>query len=317
VIRLNAKRRLRTAGTVLHYNGSQPFYCAMNRILLGAHTSISGGIHTAFERGTAIGCTTMQIFTKNNNQWHSKPLTEADIQIYKIYQKKSRIKPVIAHTAYLINLCSTNKDVLAKSRKAFKDELSRCEILGIRCLVFHPGSHLGAGEKDGIKRIAESLNIVHEQTKGYKVLSVLETTAGQGTNVGYRFEHLREIIGLVEQKERMGVCVDTCHIFAAGYGISTERGYEKTFEEFDVILGFNRLKVFHVNDSKKGLGCRVDRHEHIGKGMIGNSAFRLLMNDRRFQKIPKIIETPKSEDMHEDIANLRKLRSLYREIAVK
>lgn len=281
----------------------------MNRILLGAHTSISGGIHTAFERGSAVGCTTIQVFTKNNNQWYGKPLTEADVQIYKICQKKSRIRSVIAHTAYLINLCSTNKDVSAKSRKAFKDELFRCEMLGIRALVFHPGSHLGAGEKDGIKRIAESLNIIHEQTKDYKVLSVLETTAGQGTSIGFRFEHLREIIDLVEETKRMGVCVDTCHIFAAGYDIRTEKGYQRTFEDFDAVLGFDRLRVFHVNDSKKHLASRVDRHQHIGEGMIGNLPFRFLMNDRRFQKIPKIIETPKSADMYEDLVNLRKLRS--------
>jgi deoxyribonuclease-4 len=280
----------------------------MARILLGAHNSINGGIYTAFERGSVTGCTTMQIFTKNNNQWRSKPLAEADIQIYKNYQRKSRIRPVVVHSGYLINLCSANKDVLVQSRRAFKDEIERCDLLGIGSLIFHPGSHLGVGEKEGIKFIAESLNILHDQTKGCKVQSVLETTAGQGSSIGYRFEQLREIINLVEDKSRMGVCVDTCHIFAAGYDITTERAYENTFREFHEVLGFKRLRVFHVNDSKGVLGCRVDRHEHIGKGKIGTKAFRLLMNDIHFKKIPKIIETPKGEDMREDIINLRRLK---------
>jgi deoxyribonuclease-4 len=279
-----------------------------NSLLLGAHNSIAGGLYTAFERGMKIGCTTMQIWTTSNRQWRQTALKKKDVAQYKLYQEKSQIQPVIVHSSYLINLGSPNKTVLKKSRRAFKGELERCRRLGIHYLNFHPGAHLGTGEEDGIKRIAESLNIVHEQTTSIAVMSVLETTAGQGSNVGYRFEQLRSIIDLVEDKKRMGVCVDTCHIFAAGYDIRTERGWEKTFQEFDDILGFERLVCVHVNDSVKGLGSRVDRHKHIGKGKIGNTAFRLLMNDKRFEHIPKILETPKGEDLREDVINLRKLR---------
>ncbi|MDP2885531.1 MAG: deoxyribonuclease IV, partial [Ignavibacteria bacterium] len=207
-------------------------------------------------------------------------------------------------------LCATDKQILRKSRAALKDELNRCEMLGVEYLNFHPGSHIGAGEKEGIKRIAESLNIAHDQTRGYGVRSVLETTAGQGTAIGYRFEQLREIIDLVDDAERMAVCVDTCHVFAAGYDIATERGYEKTFEDFDAVIGLGRLAAFHVNDSKREFGSRVDRHEHIGKGAIGRTGFRLLMNDDRFRAVLKILETPKGPDMKEDVKNMRLLRSL-------
>ncbi|MBF8296247.1 MAG: putative endonuclease 4 [Bacteroidetes bacterium] len=272
--------------------------------------SIAGGVHTAVERGISIGCTTMQMFVKNNNQWRGKELTDEDISTYKKLLQESSIGPVVVHDTYLINLCATDKQILRKSRAALKDELDRCEMLGVEYLNFHPGSHIGAGEKEGIKRIAESLNIVHDQTRGYGVRSVLETTAGQGTAIGYRFEQLREIIDLVDDAERMAVCVDTCHVFAAGYDIATERGYEKTFKDFDAVIGLGRLAAFHVNDSKREFGSRVDRHEHIGKGAIGKTGFRLLMNDDRFRTIPKILETPKGPEMKEDVKNMRLLRSL-------
>jgi deoxyribonuclease-4 len=272
--------------------------------------SIAGGVHTAVERGISIGCTTMQMFVKNNNQWRGKELTDEDISTYKKLLQESSIGPVVVHDTYLINLCATDKQILRKSRAALKDELNRCEMLGVEYLNFHPGSHIGAGEKEGIKRIAESLNIVHDQTRWYGVRSVLETTAGQGTAIGYRFEQLREIIDLVDDAERMAVCVDTCHVFAAGYDIATERGYEKTFEDFDAVIGLGRLAAFHVNDSKREFGSRVDRHEHIGKGAIGRTGFRLLMNDDRFRAVPKILETPKGPDMKEDVKNMRLLRSL-------
>ena len=272
--------------------------------------SIKGGIHTAHERGMRIGCTTIQLFTKNNTQWAAKPLSEEDVKNYKRLEKKSRIRPVVAHSSYLINLCARDPLVLKKSRRGFKDELDRCERLGIPYLVFHPGAHMERGEQEGIERVAESLNTLHENTQGYDVMSVLEVTAGQGTAIGFRFEHLKKIIDALEMKERVGVCIDTCHLFAAGYDITTEPGYERTFDEFEDIIGFERLVVFHVNDSKRELGSRVDRHEHIGKGRIGTVAFRFLMNDPRFVKVPKILETPKSEDMHEDVMNLRKLRGL-------
>jgi deoxyribonuclease IV len=281
-------------------------------MLLGAHMSISGGVHTAFERGKRVGCTTMQIFAKNNTQWKGKPLTSDAIANYKIEAKKTRIRPVVVHSSYLINLCARDKIILKKSRNAFLDELQRCRLLGIPYLVFHPGSHVGQGEKEGLRIIADSLNLIHERTKGYRVKSVVEVTAGQGSNLGYRFEQIRELIDLTDNKNRMGVCLDTCHVFAAGYDISTEEGYEKTIRDFDDIIGLKRLKVIHLNDSKGALGSRLDRHEHIGKGNIGDTGFRLIMNDKRFEHIPKILETPKGEDMREDRINLRRLRSFIR-----
>jgi deoxyribonuclease-4 len=281
--------------------------------LLGSHVSISGGVHTAFERGSRIGCTTMQVFTKNANQWKSSPLTDQDIQNYKTAQANANIGPVVAHAAYLINLCAKNPSTLRMSRSAFVDELQRCEALGISALIVHPGSHVGLGEEEGIQRIAESLNITHEKTPGFHVRSTLETTAGQGTAIGYRFEQLQAIISLVQQKERMAVCLDTCHVFAAGYDIRTEEGWNETLVKFDSIIGLRQLAAIHVNDSKKGLGLRVDRHEHIGRGLIGTKGFSLLMNDPRLVHVPKILETEKSEDMHEDIENMAILRSLIHE----
>ncbi len=274
--------------------------------------SIVGGVHCAVERAASIGCTTMQMFVKNNNRWRGKKLTAEDISTYKKLLRESSIGPVVVHDTYLINLCATNKDILQKSRDALKDELDRCEMLGVEYHNFHPGSHMGAGERDGIQRIGESLNLIHGQTAGYRVKSVIETTAGQGTAIGHRFEHLRHIIDLVEQQERMAVCVDTCHIFAAGYDIVTDAGYEQTFREFDSVVGLDRLVAFHVNDAKRERGSRVDRHEHIGKGTIGKAGFRLLMNDDQFKSIPKILETPKGPELKEDVKNMRVLRSLMK-----
>lgn len=274
--------------------------------------SIAGGVHTAIERAARIGCTTLQLFVKNNNQWKGKPLSEDDVATYKELLLKSTLAPVAAHDTYLINLCAVDGEILKKSRAALKDEFDRCERLGIDYLNFHPGSHMGAGEADGIKRIAESLNAIHEQTKHYHVRSVLETTAGQGTAIGYRFEHLREIIDRVESSDRMAVCIDTCHIHAAGYDIVSEKGYEETVAMFDDIVGLDRLVMFHVNDSKRERGSRVDRHEHIGRGTIGKKGFSHLMNDARFGLIPKILETPKGPELKEDIRNMKVLRSLVR-----
>ena len=281
-------------------------------VLLGAHMSTSGGVHTAVDRATSIGCTALQVFTKNNNQWNAKPLTDDDIQYYKRKVAEASIAPVVAHDSYLINLCATNPDILKKSRAALIDELTRCEQLGIQLLNFHPGAHGGTGEEEGIKKIIESLNIAHNETKGFNVLSVVEATAGQGTAIGSRFEHLEKIINGVDEPKRMAVCIDTCHIFAAGYELRTEEGYAKTFREFDDVVGLDRLAAFHVNDSKKGFGARVDRHEHIGHGMIGAQGFAFLMNDKRFVQIPKILETPKSDDLHEDVENIKVLRALVK-----
>jgi deoxyribonuclease-4 len=280
--------------------------------LLGAHTSISGGVSKAVDLAEKLEFTAIQIFTKNNNRWFQKNLDEKEINSFKSKLEKSNIKFVAAHDSYLINLCATNKTFLEKSRKAFLDELERCELLGIPHLNFHPGAHLGAGEEDGIKRISESLNIVHEKTKGYKVSSMLETTAGQGSAIGYRFEQLRKIIDLVEEKDHMTVCIDTAHIFAAGYDIKDPKSFKKVFKEFDEIIGLDRLKCFHMNDSKKAFGSRVDRHEHIGKGFIGLEGFTNIMNEKKLTNIPKILETPKGKEQLEDLENLKVLRSLIK-----
>ena len=281
-------------------------------VLLGAHMSTSGGVHTAVDRAVSIGCTALQVFTKNNNQWGAKPLADDDIENYKRKIVEATITPVMAHDSYLINLCAINPEILERSRDAFIDELTRCEELGIQLLNFHPGAHGGAGENDGIKRIVESLKIAHEKTEGFKVLSVVETSAGQGTAVGYKFEHLEKIINGVDKPERMAVCIDTCHIFAAGYDIRTEETYAATIQEFENIIGLDRLAAFHFNDSKKEFGSHGDRHEHIGKGMIGTEGFSYLMNDERFANTPKILETPKSKDLHEDVENLKVLKGLIK-----
>jgi len=278
--------------------------------LLGAHTSTSGGVAKSVDLAGTLGFTAMQIFTKNNNRWFQKPLEEKEIALFKTKLKNSNIKFVVSHDSYLINLCATNKEILKKSRVAMLDELERCELLGIPHLNFHPGSHLGAGEENGIKLIAESINIVHDKTKGYNVSSMLETTAGQGTAIGYRFEQLQKIIELVEQKERMTVCIDTAHIFAAGYDIKESKNFKKAIKEFDEIIGLERLKCFHFNDSKKELASRVDRHEHIGKGFIGLEGFSNILNHPKLKKVPKILETPKGKEQLEDLENLKVLRSL-------
>lgn len=281
-------------------------------LLLGAHTSTAGGVYTAIERAMKMKFTAIQIFTKNNNRWNAKPLEDEEIRKFKKLLKNSCIKFVLTHSSYLINLCSKDKITIKRSRNAFIDELERCELLGIPHLNFHPGSHGGQGEKEGIKLIAESLNICHEKTKNYKVTSMLEATAGQGTTLGYQFEQLQEIIDLVEDKKRMTVCIDTAHIFAAGYNIRDPKEYKKVINEFDEIVGLKRLKCFHMNDSKKELDSRVDRHEHIGKGFIGKEGFANIMNDKKLEKIPKILETPKGEKMNEDKINIRILMGLIK-----
>ena len=280
--------------------------------LLGAHTSTAGGVSKSIERAEKLGFTAIQIFTKNNNRWFQKPFDEKEIDKFKSNLKNSNIKFIVSHDSYLINLCAKDKSILKKSREAFLDELTRCEQLGISYLNFHPGSHLGAGEKEGIKLIAESLNIIHNKTKNFKVSSMLEATAGAGTAIGYRFEQLREIIDMVEDTKRMSVCIDTAHIFAAGYDIKNPKNYKKVIKEFDEIIGLDRLKCFHMNDSKKELGSRRDRHEHIGKGFIGKDGFANIMNDKRLKNIPKILETPKGKQMKEDIRNLKTLLSLIK-----
>jgi deoxyribonuclease-4 len=283
------------------------------KLLIGAHTSTAGGVYTAIERATKMKFTAIQIFTKNNNRWHANALEENEIIKFKDLFLKSNLGFILSHSSYLINLCSNNRVVLKKSRHAFIDELKRCELLGIPHLNFHPGSHGGQGEKDGIKIIAESLNICHEKTKNCKVTSMLEATAGQGTTLGYRFEQLQKIIDLVEDKKRMTVCIDTAHIFAAGYNIRDQKEYKIVVKEFDDIIGLKRLKCLHMNDSKKELGSRIDRHEHIGKGSIGKEGFINIMNDKKLEKIPKILETPKGKEMKEDWINIKTLKKLIKD----
>jgi deoxyribonuclease-4 len=279
-------------------------------MLLGAHMSISGGLHLAIERGMQVKCEALQIFSKNSNQWKSKPLQEAEIAEFKKSRREWGNFTILVHDSYLINLGSPKEPDRQKSIHAFLDEMERCERLDLPYLVFHPGAHLGAGEDDGCRFVAESLNDILLETSGFKVIPLMETTAGQGTTLGYTFDHLRQILDLLNTPERIGVCVDTCHIFTAGYDIRTREGYDRTFEAFDQIVGLGTLKAFHLNDSKKEFLSRVDRHEHIGKGYIGLEAFQFLMNDPRFKTIPMVLETPKGETHKEDEENLSTLRQM-------
>lgn len=278
---------------------------------LGAHTSVAGGLYKAVERSAIFGGTALQIFSKNNNQWNGKPLTDeiTDAWFQSLAGSPIAADAVAIHDSYLINLCATNEETFKKSYDAFLDEHHRAERLGVRLLNFHPGAAMEQDRESAVAIIAEQINRVHEETEGFSTVSVLETTAGQGTTIGYRFQELGDIIRRVEDKERIAVCLDTCHVFAAGYNIATEKGYEETMAEFDALIGLDRLVLFHLNDSKRELGSRVDRHEHIGRGEIGETAFRMIMADERFTDVPKVIETPKGPELLEDIENLNLLRS--------
>ena len=278
---------------------------------LGAHMSIAGGVDKAFLRGEEIGCETMQIFTKNNNQWRAKSLTAREIEAYKTNRQKTRIGPILAHDSYLINIACPKKDLYKRSLEALRIEMERSHALEIPYLVMHPGAHLGTGEEEGIQRVVEALNTLFDQTKDLPVMICLETTAGQGSSLGYRFEHLAAIREEVEDKGRVGICLDTCHIFAAGYDIRGREPYEKTLQAFDRVVGLDHLKCIHLNDSMRELGGRVDRHAHIGQGHIGLAGFRLFVNDPRLRHLPMILETPKGDDpVATDRRNLAILRSL-------
>ena len=277
---------------------------------LGAHMSIAGGVARALERGKGIDCRAVQLFTKNNNRWIGKTITPDEAERFRDLAKDFDPRFLISHVAYLINLASPGGDVLKKSVPAFRDELERAELLGLAGVVFHPGSHVGEGEEKGIDGIARSLDEVFRETKGFRTLALMETTAGQGSNLGYTFEQLAAIRERVNAPERLGVCLDTCHVFAAGYPVHLRKGFLKTVRDFDRVLGLDSLKAVHLNDSKKPFGSKRDRHEHIGKGEIGADCFSFFVNDRRFRKIPLILETPKSEDLHEDLENLKVLREL-------
>lgn len=277
-------------------------------ILLGAHTSISGGFYKSIEKGIKIGATAIQIFTKNNKSWTGKEITLKEINKFKETQKKSNIKYVIAHSSYLINIGSPNKETEEKSVESLEKEVKRCEQLGIPYLVIHPGAHLKNTEEECLQQIARNLDIILNKCSGTTHI-LLETTAGQGTNVGYKFEHIKKIRSLSKEKHKIGVCIDTCHIFAAGYDISTPNGYNKTIDEFSKIIGLKNLKAIHLNDSKTELGSKKDRHENIGKGKIPLKIFALIMNDPRLEKIPKILETPvqNSDEYAKEIKLLKSL----------
>jgi deoxyribonuclease IV len=272
---------------------------------IGAHVSAAGGVENTPANAHAIGAKAFALFTKNQRQWVGKPLTQENIDGFKANCEKYGYEPkhILPHDSYLINLGHPEKEGLKKSQDAFLDEMQRCEQLGISLLNFHPGSHLKKiSEQECLTRIAGSINLALEKTNG--VTAVIENTAGQGTNLGFSFEQLAEIIDQVEDKSRVGVCIDTCHAFTAGYDLITDEGYAETFRKFEEIVGLEYLKGIHLNDSKKELGSRVDRHDSIGKGFIGKDAFRRMMQDARFDDIPIILETPDTEAWSEEIAML-------------
>jgi deoxyribonuclease IV len=277
---------------------------------LGAHMSIAGGLHNAIDRGLKAGCGVVQIFTQNANQWKGKPISAADAALFRDKWQASGLHEIISHDIYLVNLAAADGETRDKSLVAFQAEMERCALLGIEKIIMHPGAHLGDGEEEGIRRIAAAFDQLLERADSFTGKVLLETTAGQGTNIGYRFEHLRQIMDRSAYPDRFAVCLDTCHIFAAGYDITTEAGYQQVFSEFDRIIGLAKLQAFHLNDSKKGLNCRVDRHEHIGQGTLGLAGFKFLMNDKRFECIPKLLETPKGDHEEMDAINLKLLRDM-------
>jgi deoxyribonuclease-4 len=282
---------------------------------LGAHLSIAGGLHKAVEAAVELSCGTVQLFTKNASQWAGKPLADADARAFRKAVKSSDLKYVTAHDSYLINLAAPDDGLYRKSVEAFRDEVERAEALGLSYLVTHPGAHTGSGEDAGLARVAAALDEVHHRCPGFKVMVLLETTAGQGSSLGARFEHLARLLDTVRDPDRLGVCFDTCHVFAAGYPLGTDEEYAATFDEFDDVIGLKQLRVFHLNDSVKGLGCRVDRHAGIGLGQLGDAAFRRLVTDPRFRDKPMILETPKedADGRAMDPVNLGKLRQFLAE----
>jgi deoxyribonuclease-4 len=275
--------------------------------------SIAGGIDKALRRGEETGCDVIQLFTKNASQWRAKPLDPDAIESFHQARNETGITPIAAHDSYLINLASPDEGLYQRSVEALWEEMSRAEALKIPYLVMHPGSHRGSGEEEGLYRIARGVNLLHQQGTEMGLQILLETTAGQGSTLGSRFEHFARIVEMVEEDTRVGVCLDTCHCFAAGYDISTPAGYEATMEEFQRIIGLERLKLIHLNDCKGALGTRRDRHEHIGQGYLGMEAFRMLLHDHRVADLPFILETPKGKDPAGedwDCVNLRMLRGL-------
>ena len=279
--------------------------------LLGAHLSIAKGLDNALYNAKKLECNALQIFTKSPTAWKERLISDKDADCFESAKNETGIKTVISHASYLINIASPEKEKYNMSCNALKHEFIRSGMLGISNVVLHPGSHMGSGCKTGIRLIAEGINELFLATPDLKTMLLLETTAGQGTSIGHRYEHIASIMQQVENKSRLGVCLDTCHIFAAGYDIRTRQAYERTMDAFDSIIGLEHLLLFHLNDSKKKLGSRVDRHEHIGKGFIGIKPFEFIMSDAKFVKIPKIIETPKEKGgKNWDRINIELLKSL-------
>jgi deoxyribonuclease-4 len=278
----------------------------------GSHMSMAGGHDRAVRSAHAVGFSTVQVFTKSNNQWRAAPLTEAHISAFRLALAETGVVEPVAHASYLINLGSPDDALWEKSITSLVTEVERGEALGIGDLVIHPGAHVGSGEEAGLARIARGLDEVHRRTRGVALKIALETTAGQGSCLGHRFEHIARLFELAEEPERLGVCVDTCHIFAAGYPLGTSSEYHETFGALERIIGLARVRVLHLNDSLKGLGSRVDRHAGIGRGQLGIEPFRLLVNDPRFQAMPMILETPKGDEggVDLDAINLGVLRGL-------
>jgi deoxyribonuclease IV len=272
---------------------------------IGAHVSASGGVENAPVNANRIGAKAFALFTKNQRQWFSSPLTKSSISKFRDNCEKLGYKPnqILPHDSYLINLGHPEKEQLDKSRASFLDEMQRCELLGLDRLNFHPGSHLKMiTAEECLKKIAESINIVHDKTKG--VIAVIENTAGQGTNLGHTFDQIKMIIDHVDDKSRVGVCIDTCHAYTSGYNIKTGAGFAETFRMFDEVVGMKYLKGMHINDSKKEYATRVDRHENLGKGFLGEEVFWTIMNDPRFDNMPLILETPEESLWEKEIAKL-------------
>ncbi|HEU17939.1 MAG TPA: deoxyribonuclease IV [Deltaproteobacteria bacterium] len=282
--------------------------------LLGAHISAAGGIQNALRRGHELQCTTIQIFTKSPNQWKERCIERADGLSFQALRQEMKIAPVIAHAGYLINLASPFRELYERSIDAIVREVARCEELGIPYLVIHPGSHTGCGEERAIELLVDALDAVHEQTVSSSLTILLEISAGQGTSMGSTLEQIARMIDSVQESKRIGFCLDTCHAFAAGYEFRTKADYQRFIDKIGTIIGLERLLVIHLNDSKSGCGSKVDRHEHIGKGMIGERPFGWFMRDERLRKIPKIIETPGlGKDLATDRMNLERLRKLAEE----
>ncbi len=279
-------------------------------LVLGAHESIAGRVYKAFDRAESVGCETVQVFVKPNRAWAARPLGEEEIARFKARREETDIRPVVGHASYLLNLASPKDDLWVKSRDTLVLELERCEALDIPYLVLHPGSHVGSGEEAGLARVAQALGEVHAATPDLRCQILLENTAGQGSNLGYRFEQLAWLMEHAPEGERLGVCFDTCHAFGAGYDLRTPDEYAVTMDRFERVVGLERLKAIHLNDSKGALGSRKDRHEHIGQGQIGLAGFRCVLNDPRLAGLPGLLETPKGKELREDRENLATLRAL-------